>query len=49
MEGQKEAKRFAGVREVNKKTTEVLNNISTENISINVFSSGKNVGTSASS
>ena len=49
MEGQKKGKRFADVREVKKKTLKVLNNISTEKISRNVFSSGKNVGTSVSS
>jgi len=50
MKGQKKGKRFADVREVKKKTlVEVLNNISTEKISRNVFSSGKNVGTSISS
>ena len=49
MKGQKKGKRFADVREVKKKTLEVLNNISTENISRHVFSSGKNVGTSVSS
>jgi len=49
MKGQKKGKRFAAVREVKKKTLEVLNNISTEKISRNVFSSGKNVGTSVSS
>jgi len=36
---------FADVTEVKKKTVEVLNNISTEEFQ-NVFSSGKNVGTS---
>jgi hypothetical protein len=41
-----ERKCFADVREVKKKTLEVLNNISTEKISRNVFSSGKNFGTS---
>jgi len=46
MKGQKKGKRFADVCEVKKKTLEVLNNISTEKISRNVFSSGKNVGTS---
>jgi hypothetical protein len=40
MKGQKKGKHFADVREVKKKTLEVLNNISTENISRNVFSSG---------
>ena len=49
MKGQKKGKRFADVREVKKKTLKVLNNISTEKISRNVFSSGKNVGTSVSS
>jgi len=49
MKGQKKRKRFADVREVKKKTLEVLNNISTEKISRNVFSSGKSVGTSVSS
>jgi len=49
MKGQKIGKRFADVREVKKKTLEILNNISTEKISRNVFSSGKNVGTSVSS
>jgi len=48
LKGQKKGKRFADVREVKKKTLEVLN-ISTKNISRNVFSSGKNVGTSVSS
>jgi hypothetical protein len=43
MKGQKKGKGFADVREVKKKTLEVLNNISTEKISRNVFSSGKNV------
>jgi len=46
MKGQKKGKRFADVHEVKKKTLEVLNNISTERISRNVFSNGKNVGTS---
>jgi len=46
MKGQKKGKHFADVREVKKKTLEVLNNISTEKISGNVFSSGKNVGKS---
>jgi hypothetical protein len=46
MKGQKKRKRFAGVCEVNEKMLEVLNNISIEKISRNVFSSGKNVGTS---
>ena len=49
MKGQKKEKRFADVHEVKKKTLEVLNNNSTEKISRNVFSSGKNVGTSVSS
>ena len=49
MKGQKKGKRFADVCEVKKKTLEVLNNISTEKISRNVFSSGENVGTSVSS
>jgi hypothetical protein len=49
MKGQKKGKRYADVREVKKKTLEFLNNISTEKISRNVFSSGKKVGTSASS
>jgi len=49
MKRQKKEKRFADVHEVKKKTLEVLNNISTEKISRNVFSSGKNVGTSVSS
>jgi len=49
MKGQKKGKRFSDVSEVKKKTLEVLNNISVENISRNVFSSGKNVGTSVSS
>jgi hypothetical protein len=49
VKGQKKRKRFADVREVKKKTLEVLNNISTEKISRNIFSSGKNVGTSVSS
>jgi len=49
MKGQKKGKRFSDIREVKKKTLEVLNNISTEKISRNVFSSGKNVGTSVSS
>jgi len=42
---QKKGKRFADVCEVKKKTLEVLNNISTEKISRNVFSSGINVDT----
>ena len=45
---QMKGKRFADVSEVKKKTLAVLNNISTES-SRNVFSSGKNVGTSVSS
>jgi len=49
MKGQMKGKRFVDVREVKKKTLEVLKNISTEKISRNVFSSGKNVGTSVSS
>jgi len=49
MKAQKKGKRFADVREVKKKTLEVLNNISTEKISRNVFSSGKKAGTSVSS
>jgi len=49
MKGQKKGKRFTDVCKVKKKTLEVLNNISTEKISRNVFSSGKNVGTSVSS
>jgi len=49
MKGQKKGKRFADVREVKSKMLEVLNNISTEKISRNIFSSGKNVGTSVSS
>jgi hypothetical protein len=49
MKGQKKGKRFADVREVKKKMLEVLNNISTEKISRNAFSSGKNVGISVSS
>jgi len=49
MKGHKKGERFADVK-VKKKTLEVLNNISsTEKISRNVFSSGKNVGTSLSS
>ena len=44
-----ERETFADVREVKKKTLEVLKNISTEKISRNVFCSGKNVGTSISS
>ena len=47
--GQKKGKRFADVREVKKKMLEVFNNFSTEKISRNVSSSGKNVGTSVSS
>jgi hypothetical protein len=49
IKGQKKGKRFSDVREVKKKTLEVLNKINTEKISRNVFSSGKNVGTSVSS
>jgi len=49
MKGQKKGKRFADVREVQKKTLVILNNISSEKISRNVFRSGKNVGTSVSS
>jgi hypothetical protein len=49
MKGQKKGKSFADIREVKKKTLEVLKNIRTEKISKNVFSSGKNVGTSVSS
>jgi hypothetical protein len=49
MKGQKKGKRFTDVLEVKKETLEVLENISTENISRNVFSIGKNVGTSVSS
>jgi hypothetical protein len=49
MKGQKKGKRFADVREVKKKMLEDLNYISTEKISRNVCSSGKNVGTSVSS
>jgi len=49
MKGQKKGKRFADVREVKKKTLEVLNNIRTGKISRNIFSSGKNVGTGVSS
>jgi len=49
MKGQKKGKCLADVREVKKKTLKVLNNISSEKISINVFSNGKNVGTSVSS
>ena len=45
MKGQMKGKCFADVTEVKKKTVEVLNNISTEEFQ-NVFSSGKNVGTS---
>jgi hypothetical protein len=47
--GQKKGIRFADVCKVKRKTLEVLNNISTEKISRNVFSRGKNVGTSVSS
>jgi hypothetical protein len=46
MKGQKKEERFSDIREVKKKTLEVLNNISTEKFSRNVFSSGKNVVTS---
>jgi hypothetical protein len=46
MKGQKKEKRFADVREVKKETLEVLNNISTEKISRNIFVSGKNAGKS---
>jgi hypothetical protein len=49
MKGRKKGKCFADVREVNEKTLEVLDNISTEKISRNVFSSGENVGRSVSS
>jgi hypothetical protein len=49
MKDEKKGKRFVDVRKVKKKTLEVLNNISTEKISRNVFSSGKSVGTSVSS
>jgi len=49
MKGQKKGTRFADVREVKKKTLDILNNIGTEKISRNVFSSGKNVGRSVSS
>jgi len=49
IKSQKKGKRFADVREVKNKTLEVLNNISTETISRNVFSSGKYVGTSVPS
>jgi len=49
MKGQKKWKRFPDVRELKRKTLDVLNNISTEKISRSVFSSGKNVGTSLSS
>jgi len=49
MKGQKKGKRFADVREVKKKTLEVLNNISSEKISRNVFSNGKDFGTNVSS
>jgi len=49
MKGQTKGKRFADVREVKNKMLEVLNNISTEKIFRNVFSSGKNSGTSVSS
>jgi hypothetical protein len=40
MKGQNKGKRYVDVREVEKKTLEVLTNIRTEKISINVFSSG---------
>jgi hypothetical protein len=40
---------FPDVREVKKKTLEILNNISTEKISRKFSSSGKSVGTSVSS
>jgi len=49
IKGQKKGKSFADVREVKEKTLEVLNNISTEKISRNIFSRGKNIGTSVSS
>jgi hypothetical protein len=49
MKGQKKGKLFADVREVKKKTQEVLNNISTEKIFRNIFSSGKKVRTIVSS
>jgi len=49
MKGQEKGKCFADVHEVKKKTPMVLNNISTEKISRNVFSSRKNIGTSVSS
>jgi hypothetical protein len=45
MKGQMKWKRFAEVSEVKKKTLAVLNNISTEKSSRNVFSSGENGGT----
>jgi hypothetical protein len=38
IKGQKKGKRFADVREVKKKTLEVLNNISTENTGTSVSS-----------
>jgi hypothetical protein len=41
MKSQKKGKCFAVVREVKKKTLEILNNISTEKISRNVFSNCK--------
>jgi hypothetical protein len=40
MKGRKKGKRFADFCEVSEKTLEVFNNISTEKISRNVFSSG---------
>jgi len=49
MKGQMKGKRFPDVSEVKKKTLEVLNNISIENISRNVSSSEENVDTSVSS
>jgi hypothetical protein len=49
MKGQMKGKRFPDVSEVKKKTLEFLNNISIENISRNVSSSGENVDTSVSS
>jgi len=49
MKGQMKGKRFAGVSEVKNKTLDVLNNFSTEKGSRNVFSNGKNIGTSLSS
>jgi hypothetical protein len=48
IKGQNKGKRFADEKKKKKKMLEVLNNISTEKISRNVFSSGKNVGTSVS-